>query len=107
LLTLYANPSDKKITATYRINAGPEQTRGDFIAGNAFKGSLLIANYSVGDNIVRIKLSPDGLSVVQSSTLVSGFNDPLPLALGPDGTIYVGELGGSKITALTPIEIAC
>jgi glucose/arabinose dehydrogenase/N-acetylneuraminic acid mutarotase len=86
-------------------NGTIEYTAGAFC--NALRGSLLIANYSIGDNIVSVKLSTDGLSVLQSSNLVSGFNDPLPLALGPDGTIYVGELGGNKITALTPIEIGC
>ena len=33
---------------------------------------------------------------------MGGFNDPLPMAQGPDGTIYVGELGAQRITALIP-----
>ena len=68
----------------------------------ALKGELLIANYSVGDDITRVRLSSDGQSVVSSSSLAGSFNDPLPLALGPDGTIYVGELGGNLVTALDP-----
>jgi large repetitive protein len=71
------------------------------------KNELLIANYSVGDDIVRVKLSPDGSSVASVSRLLGGFNDPLPLALGPGGTIFVGELGGSKVTALEPIDTGC
>ncbi len=67
---------------------------------------MLVANYSVGDDITRIKLSADGASVVQATQLVGGFNDPLPLAQGPDGTIYVGELGAQRITALIPAGFA-
>ena len=70
------------------------------------KGEILIANYSVGDDITRIKLSADGLSVVEAKQLVGGFNDPLPLAQGPDGTIYVGELGAQRVTALIPAGVA-
>ena len=68
----------------------------------ALKGELLIANFSVGDNITRIRLSPDGGSVISSASLATGFNDPLPLAVGPDGTIYVGEFGGNLVTVLDP-----
>jgi len=74
--------------------------------GAAFNGTLngeiLIANYSVGDDITRIKLSADGQSVVEAKQLATGFNNPLPLTEGPDGTIYVGEFNGSKVTALIP-----
>jgi glucose/arabinose dehydrogenase/N-acetylneuraminic acid mutarotase len=68
----------------------------------ALKGELLIANYSVGDDITRIKLSADGTSVVAAKQLAGGFNNPLPLAEGPDGTIYVGEMGAGRVTALVP-----
>lgn len=71
------------------------------------QGELLIANYSVGDDIVRIRLSPDGRSVAAIKQLASGFNDPLPLVEGPDGTIYVGEFGGSLVTALKPKDLGC
>lgn len=70
--------------------------------GGALKGSLLIANYSQGDEIVRVKLSPDGTAVEGSEHVAGGFSDPLPLAEGPDGTIYVGEFGSSTVTALVP-----
>jgi large repetitive protein len=81
-------------TIAYRSNA----------FGGALRGDLLIANYSVGDDITRIKLSADGRSVVSQTTLQTGFifNNPLPLAEGSDGTIYVGEHGGDKVTALRP-----
>jgi large repetitive protein len=66
------------------------------------KGELLITNYSTGDDITQIDLSADGRSVVKAESLVGGFNDPLPLAQGPDGTIYVGEFGGNLVTSLKP-----
>jgi N-acetylneuraminic acid mutarotase len=78
------------------------------------KGDILIANYSVGDNITRIRLSGDGRSVVNSTSLAGTggsndppFNDPLPLAISPDGTIFVGELGANRVAALLPIEAGC
>jgi N-acetylneuraminic acid mutarotase len=70
--------------------------------GGQLKGELLIANYSTGDDITRIELSADGRSVASAQRLASGFNNPLPLAKGPDGTIYVGEFGGNLVTSLKP-----
>ncbi len=72
----------------------------------ALAGEMLITNYSVGDDITRIKLASDGLSVLSSRQLASGFNDPLPIVEGPDGEIYVGEFGASKITVLIPKAVA-
>ncbi|HEY0604773.1 MAG TPA: kelch repeat-containing protein [Herpetosiphonaceae bacterium] len=72
------------------------------VFGGALKGELLIANYSVGDDITRVQLSADGRSVVSSKQLIGGFSNPLPLTQGPDGTIYVGELGANRVTALKP-----
>jgi large repetitive protein len=70
-------------------------------SGN-LKGQILITNYSVGDDITRIKLSADGRSVVEARQLVGGFNNPLPLVEQPDGTLFVGELGANRITVLRP-----
>lgn len=72
------------------------------VFGGALKGELLITNYSVGDDITRIKLSADGRSVVEAKQLVGGFNNPLPLVQGPDGTLYVGEHGAGAVSVLTP-----
>ena len=70
----------------------------------ALQGQILITNYSVGDDITRIKLSADGTSVVESKQLVGGFSNPLPLLEGPDGTLYVGELGANRIAVLVPTQ---
>ena len=67
------------------------------------KGQLLIANFSQGDNITRIELSPDGMSVSASSTLTTNFTEPLPLEMGPNGIIFVGEFNGNVITVLVPL----
>jgi N-acetylneuraminic acid mutarotase/glucose/arabinose dehydrogenase len=71
------------------------------------QGQVLMTNYSVGDDISRIKLSSDGLSVQAYESLVGGFDDPLPIAQGPDGSIYVGEFGGNLVTALEPVDVGC
>ena len=81
-------------------NGTIEYTSGAF--GGALKGEILIANYSVGDDITRIKLSADGRSVVSAKQLIGGLSNPLPLTQGPDGTIYVGELGTNQVVALKP-----
>src|SRR5215210_6039098 len=74
--------------------------------GDAFDGALdhelLITNYSVGDDVTRVALSADGRSVVKATHLVGGFDNPLPIAEGPDGTLYVGEFGAGKVTTLEP-----
>jgi glucose/arabinose dehydrogenase/N-acetylneuraminic acid mutarotase len=80
-------------------------------ASNAFcgalKGDLLIANYSVGDDLTRVELSGDGRSVEASSSLVGSFNDPLPVAQSPGGRLYVGELGAGRVTVLHPRDLGC
>ncbi|MEC4814224.1 MAG: kelch repeat-containing protein [Scytonema sp. PMC 1069.18] len=80
----------------------------EYTADNFFgqlQGDLLITNYSQGDNVTRVKLSSDGSSVINTSSLVGGFTDPLPIAMGPDGSFIVGEFNGSKITILEPLGI--
>ncbi|WP_324649594.1 kelch repeat-containing protein [Georgenia sp. H159] len=81
--------------------------------GDAFCGALdhdlLITNYSVGDDVTAVTLSPDGRSVVRARSIVGGFTDPLPIAQAPDGRIVVGEFAGTggKVTFLTPRDIGC
>jgi glucose/arabinose dehydrogenase/N-acetylneuraminic acid mutarotase len=72
----------------------------------ALKGDLLIANYSVGDDLTRIDLSANGLTVTSKTSLIGGFSGPLPIVEGPDGTIYVGEFNSNEITALVPNDTA-
>ncbi len=71
------------------------------------QGDLLVANYSVGDNVIRLQLSDDGTSVIDTSVLADSFNNPLPLAQSPEGVVFVGEFGGGTITALIPVPPGC
>jgi glucose/arabinose dehydrogenase/N-acetylneuraminic acid mutarotase len=77
--------------------------------GDAFysrlMGQLLISNYSSGDDITRIKLSSDGTGVVNSASLIGGFQEPLPLAQDTLGNIYVGELTAQQVTVLVPLPL--
>ena len=78
--------------------------------GDAFysklMGQLLVANFSTGDDITRIKLSADGTSVLSSDSLIGGFQDPLPLAQDDAGNIYVGELNAQQVTVLIPLPLS-
>jgi hypothetical protein len=58
----------------------------------------------VNNELHRVKLSPDGLSVVSDTTLATGLQNALDVAVDPDGTIYVAEYGGNKITYFKPDE---
>jgi glucose/arabinose dehydrogenase len=71
--------------------------------GGALKGDLLIVNFSTGDNLIRVRLSADGRSVVSQTTLATGFDGPLPLAEGGDGTLYVGEFYTGQVSVLRPV----
>jgi large repetitive protein len=85
---------------------GTVEYKADKFCG-VLKNNLLIANYSVGDDLTRVKLAPDGRSVVASGSLAGGFIDPLPVTEGADGTVYVGEFGAGVVTALKPVDTGC
>ncbi|MEO0806841.1 MAG: kelch repeat-containing protein [Cyanobacteria bacterium J06643_4] len=89
----------------------------EYTADNFFgqlKGDLLITNFSQGDDITRVELSPNGLAVQDgdnpliagfeesspSESFLDNFTDPLPIAMGPNGSIFVGEFNGSKVSIL-------
>ena len=82
--------------------------RGDGFCGD-LRGDLLIANYSVGDDLTRVRLSADGTSVASMTSLVGGFSDPLAVAQSPDGRIFVGDFvfGAGQVTVLKPDNIGC
>ena len=79
----------------------------EYTADNLFgdlKGDLLIANFTT-NNVTRVKLTADGLAPVSSATLAGGYNNPLPMAMGPNGTdleglFFVGELNGGSVTVM-------
>jgi glucose/arabinose dehydrogenase len=71
------------------------------------QGSLLIANYSLGQNITKVTLGQGGLSVANISTLVSGLAGPLAITTNPTGDIFVTELNSNLVTALRYSGPAC
>jgi glucose/arabinose dehydrogenase/N-acetylneuraminic acid mutarotase len=86
-------------------NGTIEYTSGAFCG--RFQNELLVARYSVGDDITRVRFSADGQSVVSSGQLIGDLLDPLPLAMGPHGWIGVGEFGGGRVTVLKPVDKGC
>jgi len=70
------------------------------------KGNLLISRYSLGDDILRVQLSPDGKTVIAQDTLINGFNDPLTVT-EHQGNLFVAELGSGQLTALKPQPLNC
>jgi hypothetical protein len=91
-----------------------------FVFGPALQGQLLTTNYGVspkggvGDTISRVKLSPDGTKVLEvDNQFLTGFNDPLDIAVDADGTLIVAEHGFKngnfgKISVLEPLgTFAC
>ena len=71
--------------------------------GGQMQGDLLYAAW-VNSELHRVKLSADGLSVVSDTTLASGLQNALDVAVGSDGTIYVAEWGANQITYFKPDE---
>ena len=75
-------------------------------ASNAFggemQGDLVIAQLIFG-NVVRVQLAPDGNSVTAVTTLQSGYNQPLDVAVSPNGIIYIAEYGANQVAYLTPV----
>ena len=73
--------------------------------GNAFggqlNGDLLVAQFN--GNITRVNLSSDGTTAT-SETIpgLTGLSTPLDVTIGPNGTIFVAELGGDTIRVFAP-----
>ncbi|WP_323750791.1 kelch repeat-containing protein [Marinobacter sp.] len=88
-------------------NAIIEYQGGQGCVGDYLNGQLLITNYSVGDDIFRVKLDSTGNYGVEGSPLITGFNDPLPMTRSPSGNLFVGEFGGGNLTSLKPVSLGC
>ncbi|UCG34222.1 MAG: hypothetical protein JSU68_06215, partial [Phycisphaerales bacterium] len=82
--------------------------------GGQMQGMLLLTGFLDG-SIHYVSLSVDGLAATGQGVLAGGFANPIDLAVGPDGTIYVLEAGGTlsfggigpaKLTALVPEQPA-
>jgi glucose/arabinose dehydrogenase len=51
----------------------------------------------------RFELSPDGLAAVHAGTGNLGGLSGLDVAVGPDGTVYVADLNGGRVTYAAPL----
>lgn len=74
----------------------------DAFAGR-LRGSLLYVEWVTG-RVWRVVLAPDGLGVAAVSQLVPDVLDqPIDVAVGPDGTVYVAEMGLDRIVYFRPL----
>ena len=78
----------------------------------ALNGRLLVARFGGGDDLVAIKVNPDGSIANEPQTTINGltgFVDPLDVVVDPTtGNLYVSEYdekdtGARRITLLRPI----
>jgi|GEM_PF-3817797 len=88
-------------------NAIIEYSGAEGCVGDYLNGQLLITNYSIGDDVFRVRLNETGDGVIEGEPLVTGFNDPLPMTSSPTGTVFVGQFGGGKLTSLRPVSLGC
>ncbi len=92
---------------TYHIHSSTngiaEYKAGNF--GGLLQGQILSVNYAIGDSIDRVKLSPDGNTVLEKQTFGTGFEDPLDVIVDDAGTLIVAEHGGfpGKISVVEPV----
>jgi glucose/arabinose dehydrogenase len=71
--------------------------------GGLMRGDLIYVEW-VRQRIWRVDLSDDGATVLSISQLVPGeFEQPLDVAVGPDGTVYIAEFLGDQISYLAPV----
>ena len=69
--------------------------------GGSLRGDLVYAEF--GRNSVAIAhLSSDGTAVATTTRPVSDLRGPLDVAVAPDGTIYIAEYTGDRISYLAP-----
>jgi glucose/arabinose dehydrogenase len=68
----------------------------------AMNGDLIIARFTFGD-LMRVELTEDGRGVTRTSTIAEGFNMPLDVTVGPDGTLYVAVFDDNLIAYLAPV----
>ena len=70
-------------------------------------GDILFVNYSQGDDMRQVKLTPDGEGVLggEAKELVVGLNEPLCIAQDQHGRIFIGEFTAYSVTILDPMAL--
>lgn len=84
---------------------GAVEYQGTAFFGGALDGDLLVVRYNADQDVVVLQLDAAGKVVSQTAGLpgLTGFDEPLDITLHvPTGRLYVAELGGQRITLLTP-----
>jgi glucose/arabinose dehydrogenase len=69
--------------------------------GGVMQGDLIMAELGPSA-IARVELTEDGTDVVAVTTLATGMEAPLDLAVGPSGIIYVAQYSGMAVAYLAP-----
>ena len=84
--------------------------------GAGFTNDLFVTEFGnffgtevVGHEIVRVELDESGTQVVRQSEFLSGAA-PLDVAFGPDGSMFVADLGGTiyrvaQVAAIPPVDV--
>ena len=68
------------------------------------QGDLLVAQFN--NTVSRLNLSEDGTSATyETIDGLSGFSTPLDVTVGPDGTVWVAEIGGDFIKVFAPSDL--
>ena len=89
-------------TLGYHTSANGMAEYGSDAFGGRLRGNLVYVEWATG-GIWRVVLSGDGTGVASISQLVPDILErPLDVAVGPDGTVYVAEMGADRIIYFTP-----
>lgn len=86
----------------YSVSANGLEYTADAFDGR-LRGDLIYVEWRRRRRVWRVELSEDGTQVASISQLVPDkLEQPLDLVVGPDGTIYIAEWGGDRITYYRP-----
>ncbi|MEO1520728.1 MAG: hypothetical protein AAFU78_08110, partial [Cyanobacteria bacterium J06633_2] len=98
-----SNQSNALVTLGSSSNGLVEYTYADAFGGELL-GDLLVTQFN--DNVSRLDLNAGGTAA--TSELVSGlsgFSNPLDITVGPNGTLWVAEIGGSQVSVFAPSDV--
>ena len=99
-------PSNADHTAPIALLPPSSNGLAEYTAGvfeGQMQGDIVYVSW-VENTLRRVRLAGGGASVAEDLVLADAFVNPLDVVVAPDGTIYVAEWGGNKITYLKPDE---
>jgi glucose/arabinose dehydrogenase len=91
-------------TLAYYVSAdGMAEYTSDALGADG-RGDLIYVEWAKG-HVWRVDLADDGTSVETISPLLEEpLQRPIDVAIGPDGTIYMAEMGADRILAFGPVR---